>query len=285
LHLTFSYSEGAISIRKNGTRLAHAQDRALPAGYCFLGVKGGSARLRSIRISAADQPRVAASPIEYERILSEPQSNTPRVSIVTTVYDRVECLRRCLKSVKALNFKDYEHIIVADSPSSPVLQKLKELVIESDQSISRITLATLKHRRNDWGISPACAGLELARGSYISFLSDDNGYMPNHFERLVRVLDTNAHIGFAYSSCQYAGRAILRHPFPRPAGIDLGQPLFRRELFDEHLGGTIPFHEFGWDWRMIEAFLQHGVQCRHVDEPTFIFRLANYPQLLSEAAM
>jgi hypothetical protein len=186
--------------------------------------------------------------------------------------------------VKSLSFTDYEHIIVADSPASPILQRLKELIIESDRSSSRTTLATLKHRRNDWGISPACAGLAQARGSYISFLSDDNGYLQNHFEKLVHVLDRNLQIGFAYSSCRYAGRAILRNPVPRPGRIDLGQPLFRRELFRDYLDGTIPFHEFGWDWRMIEAFLRRGVQCRHVDEPTFIFRLANYPQLLSEAA-
>jgi hypothetical protein len=63
-----------------------------------------------------------------------------------------------------------------------------------------------------------------------------------------------AGLGFAYSSCHYAGRALLRANAPG-GSIDLGQPLFRRELFGRYLGGTIPFHEFGWDWRMIESFL------------------------------
>lgn len=279
-HLTFSYSDDAISVRANGTPLAQAHDRALPTGYCFLGVKGGRAWLRNVRLEAPGLSPVPPTVVEYDLIHSAPQQNPPKVTIVTTVYDRVDCLRRCLQSVRALQFKDYEHIVVADSPPSPVLQKLRDLIVDSGLGTCKTVLASLRHRRNDWGISPACAGLALARGSYISFLSDDNGYMPNHFDQLVEVLDKNPHLGFAYSSCRYGGRAILRNPQPRPGGIDLGQPLFRRELFHDYLGGTIPFHEFAWDWRMIETFLNHGVQWWHVDDATFVFRLANYPQLL-----
>jgi hypothetical protein len=283
VHLAFSYAEGAISVRMNGTRLSCVQDSFLPAGYCFLGVKGGAARLRNIRIHAQETSSIPIVSMEYEQIYSRPSQGIPQVSIVTTVYDRVECLRRCLQSVRALCFGDYEHIIIADAPPSSVLASLKGLVADAEPGNSTTMLATLKQRRNDWGISPACAGLSMARGRNICFLSDDNGYMPNHFEKLVRVLDSNSDIGFAYSSCRYAGRTILRLPFPRPGGIDLGQPLFRRELFQQYLGGTIPFHEFGWDWRMIETFLKCGVKCQHIDDATFIFRLASYPHLVANA--
>lgn len=280
--LSFAYSDGSLVVRKNGARLAQTQDRALAAGYCFLGVKGGTARIRRVRIDAPYDPHPTISaPVEHELLCSSQAHSVPKVSIITTVYDRVECLRRCLQSVKALTFTDYEHIIVADAPPASLLQEIKDLVTRSHTR--PFTLATLKSRRNDWGISPATAGLALARGSYVSFLSDDNGYLPNHFEKLVRALDTGPNLGFVYSSCLYAGRAMLRPAAPRPGAIDLGQPLVRRELFRDYLGGTIPFHEFGWDWRMLEVFLQHGVRWRHIDEATFVFRLANYPHLMSAA--
>ena len=51
-------------------------------------------------------------------------------------------------------------------------------------------------------------GLHLARGRYVCFLSDDNGYMPDHLDPLVEALDHDSNIGFVYSSCQYAGRLI-----------------------------------------------------------------------------
>jgi len=195
------------------------------------------------------------------------------------VSDRVPCLERCLQSVQALHFKDYEHIVVADAPPPPILRQIEGLVTRSNIDSGKLALATLKTRRNDWGISPAAAGLAMARSKYVCFLSDDNGYVPSHFDKLVGVLDADPSLGFVYSSCLYAGRAILRTSAPRSAAIDLGQPLFRRELFERHLGGTIPFHEFGWDWRMIESFLHRGVRWQHVDDATFVFRLANYPHL------
>jgi hypothetical protein len=204
-----------------------------------------------------------------------------RVSIITTVYNRVECLKNCIRSVQGLNFKDYEHIIVADSPRVRVLRRIERLVRSHDVDSGKLTLASLKSRKNDWGISPARVGLTLARGKYICFLSDDNGYLSNHFDKLVSMLDTEPSIGFAYTSCLYAGRRTLCAVPPRAGSIDLGQPLFRRELFDRYLAGTIPFHEFCWDWRMIETFMRNGVRWEHLGEATFIFRLAEYPHLMA----
>jgi glycosyltransferase involved in cell wall biosynthesis len=256
------YEDGAVVVRIDGAEVARASDRMLEAGYCFLGVKGGAARLRNVRIGI---------------------SQTPKVSIVTTVFDRVDCLERCIQSVQALHFKDWEHIVVADSPPAHILDQIEKLIARYGRG-GNPTFSTLGARKNDWGISPAAAGLELARGKYVCFLSDDNGYLPEHFDKLVAALDNEPGLGFVYSSCLYAGRATLNSPIPRPGRIDLGQPLFRRELFGKYLGGGLPFHEFGWDWRMIERFLRAGVRWRHVNDATFVFRLAQYPHLIPEAS-
>ena len=282
--LSLSYLDGAVVLRKNGAQVAQVQEQLLPAGYCFLGVKGGTARLRNICIKPPGHGALRMVHNEHEVLCAGTQP-LPRVSIITTVYDRVQCLERCLQSVEALHFRNYEQIVVADAPPSNVLRQIEKLVNEADGGSGKLTLITLKERRNDWGISPAAAGLSRARGEYVCFLSDDNGYVPSHFEKLVAALDQNSSLGFVYSSCLYAGRTILRGSIPRPAAIDLGQPLFRRELFERYLGGTIPFHEFGWDWRMIDSFLHHGVRWQHVDDATFVFRLANYPQLMARPAV
>jgi hypothetical protein len=100
-------------------------------------------------------------------------------------------------------------------------------------------------------------------------------------EQLVRLLDRDSALGFVYSSCRYDGRLVLNHPVPRPGRIDLGQPLFRRELFDLYLGGDLPFDMMAWDWHLIDALMRHGVRWRHIDRQSFIFRLAKYPQLMT----
>ncbi len=224
-----------------------------------------------------------APPIEYEILWPPWQAQPPAVSIITTVYNRVDCLERCLRSVERLRFRDYEQIVVADRPPNDVLAKIKSLIADGDgEGRRQVGLAALKSRHNDWGITPAAVGLLLAKGKYVCFLSDDNGYATTHFDNLVAALENEPGLGFAYSSCLYDGKRILRSAVPEPGEIDLGQPLFRRELFERQLKGTLPFNQFGWDWCMIERFLQDGVRYKHVDDPTFIFRLARYPQPSSE---
>jgi hypothetical protein len=144
----------------------------------------------------------------------------------------------------------------------------------------RVSYTNLRQRHNNWGIAPAAAGLRRSRGKYVSFLSDDNGYTPDHVGTLVKELDADRSLGFVYSSCHYAGLMTLRHPYPAAGRIDLGQPLFRRELFAAHLEDQLPFQIVAWDWAMIETFLKRGVRWKHVDVLSFIFRLAQYPHLL-----
>ncbi|HEX3436592.1 MAG TPA: glycosyltransferase [Pseudacidobacterium sp.] len=275
--LSLSCHDGSLVVRKHGAEIARSADGVLPEGHCFIGVKKGIARVRNVRILRTGS--AVHSKSEYELLLSAREQRTPKVSIVTTIYDRVECLRNCIQSVRALHFEDYEHIIVADCPPEHVMKLITDLVRSFDDEQSRLMLVNLTKRRNDWGMTPAAIGMGLARGRYVSFLSDDNGYMPNHFDKLVAALEGNPALGFVYSSCLYAGRAILNAPTPRPGKIDLGQPLIRRELFQKYFGGTFTFREFGWDWRMVERLMHSGVRWQHINEATFIFRLAMYPEL------
>jgi len=199
-----------------------------------------------------------------------------RVSIVTTVYDRTACLDRCLRSTKHLTFRDFEHIVVSDHPPQHLVPHMRQMC----ESVGA-TYFDLPERTGNWGIGPAQAGLRAATGEFVCFLSDDNAFLPGHFEPLLAAFDADPGLGFVYSSCRYAGRRELRNPVPVGAGIDLGQPLFRREL----LGDTIPFCEFAWDWCVIhDLMVNKGVRWQHVDEMSFIFRLDAYPDLVEALA-
>jgi hypothetical protein len=272
-----TYGRGWLAVSVSDRRVCHVQDRTLQRGHAFLGLKGGEVRLRNVRLGPLPAAGVSSA---GERLLHGPTpgSERPRVSVVTTVYDRTDCLRRCLRSVRALTFRDYEHIVVSDHPPEAVVDEVARIVREEDDG--RVTYLDLPARANNWGIAPAAAGLRRSRGDYVSFLSDDNGYLPDHLEALVEALDRDAGLGFVYSSCLYAGRAVLRHPVPRPGAIDLGQPLFRRELFSRHLGDDLPFNVIAWDWALVDALVRAGVRWRHLDRASFVFRLAAYPHLL-----
>lgn len=275
--LELLYQGEILSCFRGGSLVFRTSCGLLRQGYSFLGVKGGEARLRNVILRGTPitpTAHPAAEPVPAPRA-----QDPPRVSVITTVYDRVECLRRCIRSVKRLLFRDFEHVIVSDGPPHAAARAIEAVIRAEDEG--RLRHLPLEKRHNDWGITPASAGLKAARGGFISFLSDDNGYAPDHFGCLVQSLEDDPGLGFAYSSCRYDGRLRLESPVPGPGRIDLGQPLFRKDLFDAHLGGTIPFREFAWDWRMIHAFLLKGVRWKHVNRPTFFFRLQKYPEMIA----
>ena len=269
--------DGMLSLWRNEQLLHRVRDAVLNSGFAFIGAQGGAVHMRGLNLKAADAPRVRRlGDLDALQTAAVPN---PRLSIVTTVYDRTECLRQCIASVQRLAFRDYEHLIVADHPPPEVMERIRSIVAQAGDD--RIGLYDLKQRHNNWGIAPAAAGLRLARGEYLSFLSDDNGYTPDHVDALVRVLDREPMLGFAYSSCLYDGRLVLSHPVPRPGRIDLGQPMFRRELFELHFDDALPFDMMAWDWHLVDALMRRGVRWRHVDRQSFIFRLAKYPRLMA----
>lgn len=285
--VAFSCNRGKLRVLINGRVECEASDALLTSGYCFLGVKSGSARVRNPQIAVPEPEQQTEEPVKSEvrrySLVHDSGIETgtpPVVSIVTTVYDRVDCLDACLRTVAALSLDRFEHIIVADAPPEPVVAQIRSLVEAQHPGGRRLSFALLSARANDLGVTPAATGLALARGKYVCFLSDDNGYRPEHFQRLVTALDEDENLGFAYSGCLYAGRFTLSFAPPARGRIDLGQPLFRRELFERHGVTGLPFKGELWDWQMIEKFLQNGVRWRHFREPTFIFRLAKYPHLI-----
>ena len=272
-HIKLRCYGNELRIEVDGVLVAAVVDETLKEGYCFAGVKSGKVSLRNLTLRELTNEDASQNSVPNFTILyTRPRTEPPIVSIITTVYDRVSLLADCLRSVSELHYRDFEHIIVSDHPPTSVVDNILNL-LETAPS-GALTYANLSERANNWGIAPASVGLHLARGRYVCFLSDDNGYTPDHFDPLVKVLDENSDVAFAYSSCQYAGRLILRNSTPLPGGIDLGQPLFRKEIFERYLPGKLPFDMMAWDWHMIQTFMRYGLKWHHVDRASFLFRLA-----------
>lgn len=269
---------GVLSLWRNDQLIHRVRDDELKSGFAFLGAQGGAVRVRGLRLQPAHDPRSHLSDEGEVEELQVATVTPPRLSIVTTVYDRVDCLTQCIASVQRLTYQAFEHLIVADHPPPEVLDRIQSTVKLINDP--RIGLYNLNRRHNNWGIAPAAAGLRRARGEFVAFLSDDNGYLPDHVEPLICALDQDTSFGFVYSSCQYDGRLELAHSVPRPGRIDLGQPMFRRELFELHFADDLPFDMIAWDWHLVDSLMRRGVNWRHVDRKSFIFRLAKYPQLM-----
>lgn len=105
-------------------------------------------------------------------------NNCPLISIIVPVYKVEKYLKKCVESILAQTYKNFELILIDDG--SP--DNCPDLCDEFAQHDSRITVI---HKKNG-GLSEARnAGLDIARGEYIGFVDSDDYISPNMYELLL----------------------------------------------------------------------------------------------------
>lgn len=137
----------------------------------------------------------------------------PRVSVLLTSYNRAGMLTEAIESVLAQTFQDFELIVLDDNSSDPaqwdVIDGYRDRIVlfKSDvrpaERPERVRYAVL-----------ANIGLALARGEYVTYLCDDDWYLPRRLEVMVSRLDEG--------DCQvvYGSQRVVRDgadQFTRPA--------------------------------------------------------------------
>jgi len=181
------------------------------------------------------------------------------VSVITATWQRRELLiERCVPSVRAQTYEDWEHLIISDGPDP-------ELAGDPRLSGERLFVTALPEHEGKLGAAPRNHGVAVAGGELLAFLDDDNAYRPRALEVLVAALDASPEAGFAYGRLNYPqdGRELEVLDPPQVSHVDGSTLLARRELFDvaQWEGGT-----YALDWLLIERWLSAGVRWRFVDE-------------------
>jgi glycosyltransferase involved in cell wall biosynthesis len=110
--------------------------------------------------------------------------SAPLVSVVLTVYRRLDYLSEALKSVAAQSFEDYE-IIVADDSGTEAAKEIVAPLVESGRVRYEPNAETL-------GVAFSVrSALGKARGRYIAILNDDDAWQPEFLARLVSPLEAD----------------------------------------------------------------------------------------------
>ena len=111
--------------------------------------------------------------------------SAPLVTIVLTVYKRLEYLRDALRGVAEQSFEDYE-VIVADDSGTADAKEIATTAFEGERLRYEPNPATL-------GIALSVqSALRKARGRYIALLNDDDVWEPEFLARLVPPLEDNS---------------------------------------------------------------------------------------------
>ena len=141
----------------------------------------------------------------------------PAISIITPVYKAEKYMRRCIDSLLAQTFTDWELIIVDDASTDStdeVVGKFTELAEvnsngchprelnchprEGGDLFSRIHY--LKNDRNRGAAYSRNRALREARGKYIAFLDSDDLWAPDKLEKQIAFMEKN---GYAFSYTRY----------------------------------------------------------------------------------
>jgi glycosyltransferase involved in cell wall biosynthesis len=116
----------------------------------------------------------------------------PLVTIIVTVFKRVEFLREALESALAQTFESYE-IIVTDDANTEAAKTICESVSNTKRVRYRSNI-----QRLGVALNLRVALLE-ARGKYIAILNDDDYWEPTFLARLVLPLEQNSQRVLAFS--------------------------------------------------------------------------------------
>lgn len=201
------------------------------------------------------------------------------VSIIVPVYNAAKYLQNCIDSIRSQQFSDWELILVDDgsTDSSPdICQRTAEI----DSRISVIT-------KTNGGVSSARnAGLDHAKGRYITFVDPDDELFPDSISHL-------RYIAERYSVSIAAGHAVYTDSKPlqksrRPitdvvnARHRLAEILYQKpdtdntvwgKLYDRHIFDDLRFYD-GWyeDLEIIPKIFKKVPRLAITDRTIYFYR-------------
>jgi glycosyltransferase involved in cell wall biosynthesis len=117
-------------------------------------------------------------------------SEAPQFSVVIPAYNAEGVIGSAIRSVLQQTEKDLE-LIVVDDGSSDRTPEVVEAVKDSRVSLVRQTNMGTPGARN--------TGIAESRGPYVSFLDNDDLWMPNYLETMDEALRADPESGFAYT--------------------------------------------------------------------------------------
>ena len=130
-------------------------------------------------------------------------ANFPKISVIVPVYNTEKYLHRCIDSVLAQTYKDFELLLIDDGSkdSSGAI---------CDEYAAQDTRVGVFHKENGGVSSARNAGLAIASGDWIMHLDGDDWIAPDIQERLIRKgEDTGADIVMGDFLFAYSDRDIL----------------------------------------------------------------------------
>lgn len=101
----------------------------------------------------------------------------PLVSVIVATYRRTESLKAAIASVITQTYPNIEIVVVDDNASLEWNQKVETMVREFEN------INYIQNKENQGSAETRNIGVRASKGQYITFLDDDDEYMPDKISR------------------------------------------------------------------------------------------------------
>lgn len=139
-----------------------------------------------------------------------------KLSIIVPIYNVEQYLRKCVDSLLAQDYSDYEIILVDDGSTDNSGAICDEYALKSQESrVKSQECPSIKviHRKNG-GLSAARnSGIEVARGKYIMFVDSDDYLQKNVLGTLVEQIESQQLDVLRYNYCNVREDGSNFEPF------------------------------------------------------------------------
>ncbi len=129
----------------------------------------------------------------------------PELSIIVPIYNGEEYLKKCLDSILAQTYKDFEVILVDDGSRDCSL----EICREYEKKDSRVVVF---HKENAGLVAARKSGLALAKGEYIGFVDCDDYIDDDMYQALMQTAKKDrADIVVGGILYEYPSRTVVKY--------------------------------------------------------------------------
>lgn len=107
---------------------------------------------------------------------------TKKISVIVPVYNSIDCLERCVRSLCAQTYEGLEILLIDDGSTDGTGELCERLAAEDARILVR-------HKENGGASSARNAGLTMASGDYIGFVDSDDYIDSYVYEEMARALE------------------------------------------------------------------------------------------------
>ncbi len=196
----------------------------------------------------------------------EKTENQPFFSVIICTYNRAKIIKRALDSLIAQKSTHWEAIIIDDGSMDNTKEVIRPYLKKRPIQYFKKEHSGLAHSRN--------AGMQIAKGKYITFLDTDDKYAPEHLQHRQAFLEKHPEIDLLHSNVKIVGDPYLpdKNNPQQLIHIDKcavgGSFFIKKQSLDP---SNLFQNQYSDDSFFMENMIAQGKKVVKIDAPTYIY--------------